>query len=63
MKNLMFVPIVVLLFLSSFLYGAAEISPYLQEKLLEALEENKPIPIMIILKDQADIEVRIRRMA
>ncbi|UCF64743.1 MAG: S8 family serine peptidase [bacterium] len=62
MKNFLFFSIAVLLYFAPFLYGAAEISPYLQGKLLEALEDNEPIPVMIILKDQADIEALDRML-
>lgn len=34
---------------------SAEISPYLQEKMLEALSTNQPVPAVIMLKEQVDI--------
>ncbi len=35
--------------------ASAEISPYLQQKMLETLSTNQPVPAMIMLKEQVDI--------
>jgi len=38
-------------------FASAEISPYLQQKMLEAMSGNQPVPAVIMLKEQVDITV------
>ncbi len=41
---------------------AGEISPYLQQKMLEAMEGNQQVPAVIVLKDQVDIQALDRKL-
>ncbi|MCK5453479.1 MAG: S8 family serine peptidase, partial [Calditrichia bacterium] len=55
MKMSILFPCLLVFITSSVSYGSADISPYLQDKMLEAMEDNRPLPVMVIFKDQVDI--------
>lgn len=50
------IPVIIFLLIAlANVHAGAEISPFLQQKMLEALATNQPVPAMIVLKEQVDI--------